>query len=441
MRNKYAIAIILLCLSFQLTIKNVYAIQDSYLSLSPDKALYIDSETDSTQLKADPDGIPAGPNRLYRILDYYDSGTFRLSGRIYYDFAALNKKTEDTQQVEYGSRARSFRLRADGLLRNSLRWRAELEIVSNTFTFRGAYIYHTWNNSHLMFGNIIKEPMGIERMSPLGWYPFIELPPASGAFMPDRNLTLRYEHRGKRYNLMASIHNGADRITDSSLRSGYAFTGRATFAPHVDKHSFIHVGLNGSYRVNSFSEPDSLNGAKSYQPIRFSVNPGSRAEGSAFFGREPITKGKSHSRIVLDAATGFHAFYIQGEWTQIEVFRANMLNNISLYGYYLQAGIFLTGESRPYRPTHGNFGPLTPKNDFNFGRGTGAIELAFRYSHNNYDDPSYAGGLLNHYSAALNWYISRDTRLMFNVLHYTTHRLNENHVKELVFASRLNVEF
>mgnify|MGYP000303364757 FL=1 len=391
--------------------------------------------------KADPDGIPTERNRLYRILDYYDTGALRLSGRLYYDFAALNQSSGDNRLVEYGTLARSFRLRADGRISSRLNWRAELEIVSNTFTFRGAYLYYRKANSHLMFGNIIKEPMGLERMSPLGWYPFVELPPASGAFMPARNLTLRFEQRGFFYNLMASLHNGADSITDSSLKSGYAVTGRATIAPINTPTEFLHFGLNGSYRASAYSTPDSLNGQRVFRALRFPINPGSRAVGSAFFGSKNISDANYHTRFIVETATGMNAWYIQAEYTGVHVNRIAPEKSIYLYGYYVQTGFFLTGETRPYRATHGSFGPLTPLSDFDSGRGTGAIELALRYSLNNYDDINYLGGMLRHYGAAFNWYISRDTRVMFNVFHYSTSRFPNQNVKGMVFASRINFEF
>jgi phosphate-selective porin OprO and OprP len=78
---------------------------------------------------------------------------------------------------------------------------------------------------------------------------------------------------------------------------------------------------------------------------------------------------------------------------------------------------FLTGESRNYQASKGTFSPVTPNRDFHFGEGGwGALELAFRFSYVDLNDAGVNGGREHNITGGLNWYLTQDTRLMFNCI-------------------------
>jgi phosphate-selective porin OprO/OprP len=81
----------------------------------------------------------------------------------------------------------------------------------------------------------------------------------------------------------------------------------------------------------------------------------------------------------------------------------------------------LTGESRS--PASASYGGIAPKNPFSLdGGGWGACEIGGRVSLIDLNDQlgianGVAGGRQLVYTVALNWYINRNVRLMFDYLH------------------------
>lgn len=105
---------------------------------------------------------------------------------------------------------------------------------------------------------------------------------------------------------------------------------------------------------------------------------------------------------------------------QAEVFFA-MVNqqtgpNLTFPGAYAQIGYILTGESRPYNRKAGVFGRVVPNNPFGNG-GTGAWEVAGRWSYIDLNDANIQGGRLNDLTFGLNWYLNKHTKFQFNYIH------------------------
>ena len=103
---------------------------------------------------------------------------------------------------------------------------------------------------------------------------------------------------------------------------------------------------------------------------------------------------------------------IQGEYIYTLVKRPHN-KNPDFSGCYVGAGIFLTGEKRAF--SRGRFTRLKPKNNFLDGKGgLGAWEIAARYSYTGLNDSGIEGGSVKNATAALNWYLNPNTRVMVN---------------------------
>ena len=102
------------------------------------------------------------------------------------------------------------------------------------------------------------------------------------------------------------------------------------------------------------------------------------------------------------------------EWKQIFADR-NDGKDWQGMGAYVQSGIFLTGETRPYNTKNGIFGRVSPLKPFNPATGDcGAWELAARFSYLDLNDSGMKGGRERNVTAGLNWYLYSNLRLMFN---------------------------
>ena len=89
----------------------------------------------------------------------------------------------------------------------------------------------------------------------------------------------------------------------------------------------------------------------------------------------------------------------------------------------LPFALVLTGETRKYNPSAAACYGVVPEHPFSLaGGGWGAWEVAGRVSTIDLNDQlatatGIAGGRQTIYTAALNWYVNRNVRFMFDYLH------------------------
>jgi phosphate-selective porin OprO/OprP len=125
-------------------------------------------------------------------------------------------------------------------------------------------------------------------------------------------------------------------------------------------------------------------------------------------------------------------FSVQSELMYNKINGINGQRDVDLYGAYVYASYFLTGENRVYSRTSGAFKRVKPFTNFFCVRtsdgyiqsGWGAWELAARYSYLDFSD-AYGidaqnddlAGLLNDFTLGVNWYWNPHMRMMLNYVH------------------------
>jgi phosphate-selective porin OprO/OprP len=96
------------------------------------------------------------------------------------------------------------------------------------------------------------------------------------------------------------------------------------------------------------------------------------------------------------------------------------LGNLFFQGYYAEAMVFLTGESRTWNTKNFFFNRVIPKRPFRLKRtdcepgGWGAWELAVRYSFIDLSNKAVQAGQLDSVTLGLNWYLNANAKLQFN---------------------------
>jgi phosphate-selective porin OprO and OprP len=126
-----------------------------------------------------------------------------------------------------------------------------------------------------------------------------------------------------------------------------------------------------------------------------------------------------------EAAGTYGPLFVQGEyfWYNVDRNAFVPLPSLKFQGGYVQAGYVLTGESRKYTAGAASYGGVMPANPFSLsGGGWGAWEIAGRFSTIDLNDQlasanGVAGGRQNVFTLALNWYVNRNVRFMFDYLH------------------------
>lgn len=389
--------------------------------------------------------------RRFRVRSEDGRDLFRLRGRVYIDGAGLflndNKNTVDDNRDgrgelgNYGTIIRNARLGAEGVMYEDFLWRMEADFRDQEVRLRGAYIeYIRLNPFRIMVGNI-KEPAGLEWMTSRRRTTFLERAASLDAYKPDWNIGMRAEYRGSNYNVMGALMSGGVISRQRDVTDGYAFSGRVSLSPYSQGTIYTHLAFSGSYRVNSYTQRIDGQFDRQYNPIRLRTRIGTRAIDARFIGRNDVQDAVDWTRLNAEAAFGVGPLSVQGELSSVNITRDFGGANLNLGGFYVQASYFLTGESRSYRPNRGNMGALIPNRNFRPGFGTGAIELAARYSRADSNDQDYDGGEMDHFTLGLNWYLNREIRVMLNYMYLEAERLNGKQSKGSVVAARFQIEF
>jgi len=108
-------------------------------------------------------------------------------------------------------------------------------------------------------------------------------------------------------------------------------------------------------------------------------------------------------------------------------------------GFYVMASYALTGETHPYDRGTATFGAIRPSAPFSFRhRGSGAWEVAARYSKIDLTDGAVSGGVFDRWSGALSWYPTSEWRLEFN---YGYGRLDRSGITGLTRFYQLRLQF
>ncbi|HMM75662.1 MAG TPA: porin [Gammaproteobacteria bacterium] len=202
--------------------------------------------------------------------------------------------------------------------------------------------------------------------------------------------------------LQCTGSGGDEQTGPRDFNDGYALTARGTWSPwHEDGH-VLHLGTAFSYR-------DFLDGNTMRLRERFEVNEtASRLIDTGNFAARHFMRWNAELAVVEGP------FTLQGEYLAMKA--ATPTADPYFDGYYLQAGWFLTGESRPYKFQDGIFDGVRPTSLVGKG-GWGAWELVARYSTADLSDASITGGLQKNFTVGLNWWPIANVRFMANYVH------------------------
>jgi phosphate-selective porin OprO/OprP len=262
----------------------------------------------------------------------------------------------------------------------------------------------------------MKEPFSLERQTSITNTTFMERALANDAFAPGRNVGIMVGKPvlNERLTLagggflntgsFSDVGEASDRMTEAN---GYNLTARVTGLPwYADEGArLVHLGLSYSHGVRNDKDIDDR--------VEFRARPESRITDerlvdTGFFFTDDVDSINPELAIVLGP------FSLQGEYFHTFT-DADGKDDPEFWGFYVQGSYFLTGEHRNYNASRGVFSRVTPRHEFRPLRGGwGAWELGARFSYIDLNDEGIKGGRERNFTAGLNWYLTRNFRLMFN---------------------------
>ncbi len=264
------------------------------------------------------------------------------------------------------------------------------------------------------------EPIGLETQSSSNHNAFIERS-LTTALHPERQMGLNFLDSFWKERATAQLgvfSTTADSDDDDGFAlwdedeadGGYAFSGRFTIVPWAqDTCRFLHVGVGASYR--------------NPHEVRYRARPG-LGRGPRTIDTLAITQAHALEEITLvnaELAFVYNSLHLSGEYTLANV-SATGKGDPTFSAWYVQAGWFLTGESKAYNFKGGTWGNNKPCCNFlsNECCCWGAFELVARLDTIDLNDGTITGGEMTNIAAGLNWYLNPNTRVMFNVIFSNT---------------------
>jgi len=400
-------AILCATASFSLPALSANSAMDDLLNVLHDKGTITASEYEiikkSTETTKESARVKTGTSGL-KLSSSDGNFKFQLGGRVMIDTAFYNK---DSTSLGNGAEIRRARLFAKGTAYDDWFYKVQLDFAGNSTSLKDVYMgYSGLDSAKIKIGHF-KEPFSIEEQTSSKYITFMErgLP---NAFSPGRNTGLAVSTHGKTWGAAAGYFFDGVKNSSSPESQGTGATGRIHFAPLAGKTRVIHLGAAASFRS-----------ASGDNEIRFRERPESHVTSTRLVDTSTISNYDNQTLYGLEAAAVFGSFSLQGEYMLANVDVSGAGSDPDFNGWYIFASYFLSGEHRPYKVSSGSFGRVKPDSIVGQG-GTGAWEVAVRYSSIDLQDSGYTGGAQNDITLGVNWYATPNVRFMMNYVHAST---------------------
>jgi phosphate-selective porin OprO/OprP len=236
---------------------------------------------------------------------------------------------------------------------------------------------------------------------------FMERPAIVDAFGLNRQIGLGGGVSGENWGIDAGLFG--QNASEQQDNEGYAIASHGHYAVLYgpeDSGNAVHLGASVRYRT---FDNDTFNSEIRYEQRPFFHFTGTR---SVDTGTIDDAEGDVWAGVEFAWVNG--PFSLQSEFANTFLQRKNGQDDANnLWGGYLSASYFLTGERRSYDPKGGVFGRVKVERPLQDG-GPGAWELAARADYIDLNDEGVKGGEQVSYIAGVNWYASDFVRIMLD---------------------------
>ena len=328
-----------------------------------------------------------------------DKFMFAFGGRLQFDAGLF---IQDDTKLGDGTEVRRGRIKSYGTVWNV--WDYKLEV--NFDPDLGVPITDGWlrYSGFKPFTVTVghqKVPFSQSSMTSSNWQVFQERA-LSDAFIDNqeqgrRRMGVVLASHGDMWSYSGGVFSGG--LDDSNGDDEDFGTGhRIVFAPIAEKTMVAAIG--GSVIYREFNARSNL---------QFRARPEAHVAGARLVDTGVLATAQDIVMYNFEMTMVAGPFHGQAEYTAAHVWRDGGQKNLDFGGFYVQTGVFLTGESRNYDQKSGKYKRVMPKH-----KSLGAWELAARFSQIDLSSGDLRGGVQRDVTVGLNWWANANVMFRLN---------------------------
>ncbi len=353
----------------------------------------------------------------------------KLFGRIHLDAWTYPSSDEaidvfETGDPDLGVQNRTLfrraRLGASGKIDDSMSYKFEIDFgLPSSFVFKDVSMaFHDLpGGQSLVIGNQ-KRPYGLDHLNSSRFNIFMERPYVVEALNQDaRRLGVMAQgvSEDKAWNWryggfhMANIAASGRTIGDT-FQGEFAARLANTAMWENDGRDYAHWAVSGSI---AFPDGNTGPGDASNEG-RFRTRPEGRTN-SRWINTDRIDGVDSYQIGAVEGVWNNGPTNVTAEYMNTWVSRSDQ-NDLMFGGGYIQVAHFLTGEYMPWSRKSGTLGRPKPSKNFAPGIGSGAWQIAARYSFADFSNEEVRGGRGESITLGVNWYWNPNASVQFNYI-------------------------
>ncbi|MBX7502584.1 hypothetical protein K3181_14160 [Qipengyuania sp. YG27] len=359
------------------------------------------NEAQDTAIAAQAEATSAKPTPVGELAKK-DGWSFKPRGRLMFDAGFTNAPDSTGASEGFGNEVRRARLGASGDIPGGFGYKFELDFAGNEVEAADAYLSYADGPVEVIVGHH-NNFQSLEELTSSLHTTFIERAAFTDAFGFERRIGASIQYADGPILAQAGVFT--DNFDDTSSKNRGA-DARVVFMPKIGDTQ-LHFG--GSVHYNDLDDPAAT--------VRYRQRPLVHFTSQRFIDTGSMG-ADSETGYGLEAAAISGRFHAAGEayWQSVDMPATS--NDPTFFGGYVEAGVFLTDDTRGYKG--GKFDRTKPVKPVGKG-GFGSLQFNLRYDYLDLNDAGIVGGKQDGYFASLIWKPTDYTALAVNYgrLQYT----------------------
>lgn len=346
--------------------------------------------------------------------------SFKLGGFLQLDEILFFKKRDSLAGVKFPNSAdiRNASVNITGDIYKNVNYLVTFAFETNQVDLDDAWVTYTFEPSETVIGLGQTTPLTpLENVGQIWDYFFLETSLATTSFcIPDRVLGVSASRPFyDQFTLSGMIYGprtgDTNTLKDMKKRDRIAEAVKVTWSPCHEEGRVRHLGLTFRHQALNHS----LDGQAVLQQGLFSTPPEAVGRNTpTLIDSGDFLKTSGYNHIGAEFAIISGPLTVEAEHHSVYVNRLPFLpsdnGNVMFYGWHIQGGYVLTGESRNYSFSDGTISNPVPKGP------CGALEITARLSYVNLIRKNIFGGSEHDFTLGLNWFVNKNVLIMANYI-------------------------